>query len=418
MAAKQQIGPLLLGGLIIGPILGSGIIILPPLAYEIAGPWALAAWLLTIFISMLFAWVFCRLSLLYPGSGGISTAVEHAFGRYARVLTSTYLIGAVFFGPVAVMLTAGEWFPEIGLSPARVGMLLTLVNGVILLREVSFIGRISLLLSSLAACTLFFGSVETLWAHGLPQAPTAGIAGKTFIYTLLLLFWSVVGWEVIGNYSGEVQKPDRNLPRATFGSAVVIAMVTLTVAMAVQSVFAGAAAPEKMTVAAVVAGLFGQASLPFMALLTVSLCVSTYLLFVGGVARLIASLAEERLLPFMLAGKTSGGSPYAAILLLAVLHLLLLGLVEGGLLTVAQLVVVADGFFLANALICVLAALKLLTGKVVKIVSLLLAAMLLLILLRSSGPVLAIIGALAVMLYVRTGRVGGLNRLSDTTLGS
>ncbi|HHD57345.1 MAG TPA: amino acid permease, partial [Desulfobulbaceae bacterium] len=106
---NKKLGPFLLSGLMIGPILGSGIIILPPLVYQVAGNQALAAWMLIVGLSFFFAVIFGRLSILFPGDAGVARAIEEAFGSRVKKLTSLYLIGAVLFGPVAVLLTAAKY---------------------------------------------------------------------------------------------------------------------------------------------------------------------------------------------------------------------------------------------------------------------------------------------------------------------
>lgn len=258
---KHEIGPVLLSGLIIGPILGSGIIILPPLAYDFAGDWALPAWIVTVMISMLFAWVFGRLSILFPGDAGVAAAIETAFGGRMKNLTSFYLIGAVLFGPVAVILTAVEYLP-LGADIPTIFIALPLLcaTALLLLREISAIGRISLVMSSLAACTLFAGGIETLLSHEKTALPLTDFSPDTFGYTLLLLFWSVVGWEVIGNYSGDIRDPEKTLPQAIIGSAGIIALVTLTVAAAIQLVDPTSAGHGKVSVTAIIRGGFGNAS--------------------------------------------------------------------------------------------------------------------------------------------------------------
>lgn len=77
---RDQMGPLLLSGLIIGPVLGSGIILLPPIIYRLTGDYAIAAWLLMMGFSYLFAHLFGKLSIVYPGESGLAVAVERAFG--------------------------------------------------------------------------------------------------------------------------------------------------------------------------------------------------------------------------------------------------------------------------------------------------------------------------------------------------
>jgi APA family basic amino acid/polyamine antiporter len=393
---KHTIGPILLSGLIIGPILGSGIIILPPLAYELAGDWALPAWLVMVAISFLCAWIFGKLSLLFPGDAGITAAIEAAFGSGVKKLTSLYLIGAVFFGPVAVVLTATQYLPlAAGVSSTWIALPLLCTTAFLLLKEITAIGRISLCMSSLAACVLLIGSIETLLVHKNIPLPRTEFSPDMFGYTLLLLFWSVVGWEVIGNYSGDIRNPQKNLSKAIIGSFAIIALVSLTVAAALQAVAPDLPEQEKATVTALIVGVFGRISPYVMAALTLSLCISTYLLFVGGVARLVSSLAGEGYLPNFLVTRTKKGAPLAAVVLLTGIHIGVLVLVGLHLINLEQLVAVADGFFLCNALIGVMAAMKLLKGGVIKTAATFLALLLTTLLLRSSLPVLAAIAMAA-----------------------
>lgn len=392
-------------GLIIGPILGSGIIILPPLAQNLAGDWAVAAWLVTIIISMLFAWIFGRLSLLFPGDSGVTAAVDFVFGQRVKKLASLYLIGAVLFGPVAVMMTIVHYLPiDLGAHEAPAAAILTLFAASLWLRDIGAIGTIALLVSSVTSCTLFGGAVVTILAHNwtLPAAP---FRPESFFYTLLLLFWSVVGWEVIGNYSGELRNPARNLPRAVLASAVIIALVSLAVAVAMQISSQSSPPGVSLSITVIIASIFGKFSQGVMALLVFALCTCTFLLFVGGTARLTASLAEHHVLPFFLAYRAGNGAPLAAIALLTAAHLLLLTAVGFGFITVEGLVAIANAFFLCNALIGILAAFRLFNETLLRAAATFLAAVLLLILLRSSLQVLSVAGTMAlIVVFGKTGR--------------
>ena len=110
---NKKIGTTLLTGLITGSMLGSGIIILPPLAYKTLGNYAIFTWIIIVILGALFAKVFTNLSIQFPGDGGVSNAVESAFGSEFKKLTSYFLIFAVFTGPTAVMITAGEHLSNI-----------------------------------------------------------------------------------------------------------------------------------------------------------------------------------------------------------------------------------------------------------------------------------------------------------------
>ena len=398
----KKLGPLLLSGLMIGPILGSGIIILPPLVYQVAGNWAFPAWLLIVGTSFFFATIFGRLSILFPGSGGVANAIAHAFGERVKLLTSYYLIGAVLFGPVAVMLTAarylemGSGYPlaVIGAAP------LAVCTGMLLL-QVTSIGRISLFISTLVAATLFAGATTVLLFHQKGSLALPPFSGSEFGYGLLLLFWTVVGWEVVGNYSGDVRDPEKTIPRAVTFSVCIMAIVSLSVAGAVQMISPELIAGNTITITDLIRPLFGRYSDAGMAILVTSLCITSYLLFTGGVARLIAFLAEQKELPGFLAQKSPGKAPASAILFLASCHFLVLGGVYLGLTDIEQLVALANGFFIANALIGILAAIKLLESGVLRIAATLLSLVFTGIFLQSAKPVIAIIFCMGIYFLYR-----------------
>ena len=389
---NAQLGPWLLAGLIVGPVLGSGIIILPPVVLGVAGAWALPAWLAMIAVGVVFALVFGELSVLFPGDGGVSVAVGHAFGPEGRRLASLYLVVAVLFGPVAVLLTGVRYLPLGGLPPVGVAYGLLMVCAGLLLRQVAALGRVALVLSSVSAGLLFAGGVATLgdaagalWrgagggalsasglsAFGMP-APDWGMLG----HALLLLFWIVVGWEVVGNYSAEVRDPRRTIRKAVVRAVAAVTAVDLAVAGGMQWVAvrdaaqvgdgaggipAALAAPPD-GVAALLSPLFGAWGGPVLGALALALCATTYLMFVGGVARLAASLAADGILPRVVGLRASSGAPAGGIGLLWGAHAVVLAAVGRGVIDVTGLVALADGFLLANALCGVLTAVRLLRG--------------------------------------------------------
>jgi len=115
-----------LSGLIIGPILGSGVILLPPLLYDMLGNASLIVWLGILCLGFIFALIFGKLAILFPGEAGVSLATKEAMGKKYQLLTSFYLICAVFFGPVAVLLIAGQfiqdYFPNTSLVLLALGI--------------------------------------------------------------------------------------------------------------------------------------------------------------------------------------------------------------------------------------------------------------------------------------------------------
>lgn len=390
---KKKIGPFLLSGLMIGPILGSGIIILPPLAYENAGPMAFYAWCLTVVLGIIFARVFARMTMLLPGDAGVAAAVEQAFGKRAKILTGYYLIGAVLFGPVAVMLTASSYltiFHNIVLTAAL------LVVGCIffLLKDTAFLSRLSLVFSSLAASTLLAGGVLTLLFKFNTEAFTVReFSFETLGSTMLLLFWTLVGWEVVGSYSGQVKDPEKTIPKAVNLSLVIIGAVSLSVAAATQ--LAGA----KINITAIISPVFGKYAPFFMGMLTLSLCITTYLMFVGGVARLMASFASTGDLPNIFGRRSSSGAPVISVLFLSGFYLAVLAATGAGFLDTAKIVIFADGFFLANVLTGLAAAFVLFKSLLTRTMTALLITIFSVILLHSSPVVLLVLASLPCWVY-------------------
>lgn len=396
----RKLGPILLTGFIIGPILGSGIIILPPLALELLGDWALPAWGAITLLGALFAAVFGSLSILFPGDSGVSQCVAQAFGARAKRLTAFFLMGAVCFGPVAVALTSASYSGLGGRVPNEcTAAVLILVVWALLLRRIASLGRVAFVLSSAAAILLLIGGIGCLILAPLPVLPGGPIAPARFGYGLLLLFWTVVGWEIIGNYSAEIGDPKRTIPRSVALSVTVIAGVTLVVAAAMQGV-----GGHSMT--AILVPVFGVFSVALLSVLAVALCLVTELAFTGAVSRLIAALAAEGALPAVLNRRNAGGAPIWAATILTAIHLFVLGLVASDALNVEKLVAMADGFFLANAITALLAGTRLLPSRAMRALAGFLALALAGVLSMSAWPVLAVLAGMTVWVLGRNSLVG------------
>ena len=84
----KKLNTFTLSGLIIGPILGSGLILLPPLLYNMIGNFSLIVWAIILILGFVFALIFGKLAILYPGDGGVSLATKEAMGKKYQLLTS------------------------------------------------------------------------------------------------------------------------------------------------------------------------------------------------------------------------------------------------------------------------------------------------------------------------------------------
>lgn len=142
--------------------------------------------------------------------------------------------------------------------------------------------------------------------------------------------------------------------------------------------------------------LFGANSAFVMGILGLVLCISTMLLFVGGVARSIAGLSSVQKYPVhLLSKRLQNGAPFGAVLFLCAANGIVLFLVHLKIFTTENLVTLAEGFFIANAVIALLAAYKLANRKSIRYAALFFAIVFGCGLLTSHWIVLEIIAGLA-----------------------
>ncbi|PMU58232.1 amino acid permease, partial [Pseudomonas sp. GP01-A3] len=111
------------------------------------------------------------------------------------------------------------------------------------------------------------------------------ITVSDFGQSLLLLFWALIGWEVIGSYSLEVKTPERTIPKAVALSFSIIAVVSLTVALAFQWIHSDSQSTANQSLAPLLESLFGNWATPIISTITIALCISTVLLVIGAVSR-------------------------------------------------------------------------------------------------------------------------------------
>lgn len=371
---NKQMGPLQLGGLLAGALLGSGIILLPPIAEARLGDWAVAAWAIILMLGAIFASLFARLAVAYPGSEGVPIAIREAFGQKAGQLATNYIICAVCVGPVAVLMTAAEAITSTFSLPATqtpafaAGLLLLCCA--LLMRRVTFVSNISLMASVIIGIILISGSITSISMAPVSPSPYTAPDIPALGSTLLLIFWAIIGWEIIGNYSMEVRTPKRTIPLATIIAVCVISVIYLLAGWAVHSVSNGHAEP--VTVARIVAPLLGDYANFTVMIVTCALCICTYLMIVGGISRLLASLAGQKKLPQILERTNCSGTPHIAIALFFCLHLLNLLLLQAGILSLEDIVSFANVFFISNSLIAVGAALKIFKSAAMRLACLIL----------------------------------------------
>lgn len=393
----RKIGPVLLSGLMIGPILGSGVVLLPPLAYKTIGGSAIWAWVLIMALGALFAMIFAKLTMLHPGDGGMMNSIEVSLGKKAKLYASLLMISAVSFGPTAVMLTAADYLVKIdvisNVSKPIIAIVLVALSFMILIKDAKFVSKVSLIISSLTAVIILVCSIIVLSQNGINISPLGSIDIRPFGETTLLLFWAIIGWEVIGNYSNQVHNLNRTVPIATGISVVIITAIYIVMSLAIQSF----PPSEGLSLIEVIEPVFGVSSKWILAILVGGLCFSTYLLIVGGLSRLVHSLAVEKYLPKVFERTNDFDVPLSGVLYFVIVHILILIMTQLNILDLERILNIANSFFLLNAIIGLLAGVLIIKSLFIKISSVILIISLGIIMMFSSVDILV---ALALVFIV------------------
>jgi APA family basic amino acid/polyamine antiporter len=398
---NKKIGPLLLSGLMIGPILGSGIILLPPLAYSKLGTASIWSWIIIMVLGALFAMIFSKLSVIHPGDGGMTIAIEQALGKKLRLYSSLLMISAVSFGPTAVLLTAADYLNKLQMlsmvSKSIIALILVIISLIILLNDVQFISTLSFVLSSIIAITLIISSIIVLSRHTIEIDPIQTVEILPLGKVVLLLFWAIIGWEIIGNYSNQVRDIKKTIPQATIISIIVITLTYILISLAIQAF----PYSEALSMVQILQSVFGRHAKIILSLFVTGLCLCTYLLIVGALGQLIYSLSSENYLPKVFQRKNKNNIPYIGIMYFITMHIIVLTFTHFEILNIEGILSIANGFFLANAVIGLIASLKIIDGLLYRIGGIILSISLLVILSFSSIEIFIALGVVFLLtLYI------------------
>jgi APA family basic amino acid/polyamine antiporter len=224
-----------------------------------------------------------------------------------------------------------------------------------------------LILSSLTAVLLLTGSFYSLMAQTEILYPAGSPEPGRLGYTMLLLFWAIIGWEVIGNYVEEVERPEKTIMRSMKISVGAIILIYMISAFALQNRMQYLSSQDgDVNMSLVLVPLFGEFAYILMGVIAAGLCFCTLLMILGAVTRQIAVRAENGKLPAFLRMKPHEKAPKRALLLLSGWHACLLLLIHFQLLSVEGIVGIANTFFIGNALLGLAASMKFLNGFLVK----------------------------------------------------
>ena len=339
----------------IGGMVGGGIFAVLGEAVTLAHGATVIAFLIAGAIALLTSHSYAHLSVRYPGHGGTVAFIDTAFGidlatgSINLMLWLSYLVTialyAVAFGSYALTFFHGpnpSWLRHVLISTGIVlPLVINLFNVEIVSRSETLIVVLKLLL------------LAAVITAGLPHVQASHFAASTWGGGLtvaaagMVIFVAYEGFELIANAAGDVRTPTVTLPRAFYGSVLlVIILYCLVAAVTVGTL------PESQIIIAKDYALAAAAK-PAMGelgftLVSISALLATFSAInatIYGNARLGYKLANDRELPQILERKV-WNEPVQGVLIVGMLSLLIANLID----LTAIAILASAGFLLIFAI--------------------------------------------------------------------
>ena len=329
----------LLDGLamVVGIMIGSGIFRTPGLiARQLGRPWlTFVAWLLGGILAFLGALCFAELATRHPRAGGKYVYAREAFGRRAGFVVGWVEGLAMYPAAIAALgVVTGEflgrlagWPPSVSkwVGVTAVALFVTInVIGVTSGRWVQNIATGAKLLALSAVVVIAFAAGDGAGWHGmLLGAPTGVALFGALAVAFQSVIWSYYGYGDVAKIAEEVVDPGRTLPRI-FLTGIAI---TMGLYLLLNAAFLHVLPFNQIAGSVLVAGDVAAAIVPRADLVITVLALLVVLASLNGnifvTPRVIFGLSREGLGPAALAGVNAGGTPWAAMLLVGAVAMLL-----------------------------------------------------------------------------------------------
>jgi amino acid transporter len=227
----------------IGSMIGAGIFALLGEAGAVAGAAVWISFLVGGVVAMLLGYVCAKLGVTYPSSGGLITYLVKGFGvgrlvgvaswlGYIAAIVIVTAMVAVSFGGYATALFVGE-----NASNAWNHLFITLVLLVML--ALNLVGTKVVASAQSAIVVAVLGVFAIFICVTLPNMDTSLLAfsgypsGSKIVASVALTFFAYLGFNVITFTGGDLQDPQRNIPRATYLAIGITALTYVLIAIGV-----------------------------------------------------------------------------------------------------------------------------------------------------------------------------------------
>ena len=241
-ALPRRIGLWSAVAIVVGSTIGSGIFRTPAsVASRIPGPLPLiAVWVVAGIFALCGALTLAEVSSILPRTGGFYAFLRDGWHRLLGFLFGwSQLVMVRAFALGAVAITFSEYFLRVlGYDPtvapydrvahyiAAVAIVITATFNIVGVRWGALVTNLTTLgkfagLSFVIVVALLIGLPQT-GGNFTPAVPPGSFALGAFGLALVSCLWAYDGWGDLSYVAGEVQEPQRNLPRALVGGTLAV----------------------------------------------------------------------------------------------------------------------------------------------------------------------------------------------------
>lgn len=317
----------------INGIIGTGIFLLPNKAYALIGSASMGVLFFDALLAVCIALCFAEVAGFFTRNGGPYLYAKHSLGSFVGfevgvlkwlVVMIAWAVMAVGFATAlgaAFPIFKGELMKDIIATVLIAGLTAINIAGVNATKILSNLITISKLVPLFAFIVL--GIFFVNGSNFTPVFPNDTYQEGSFAAAALLLFFAYTGFEAIAVAAEDMENPKKNLPRAIIVTMIIVSVMYLLIL----GVAIGITGPDLANQAAPLQHAFGQILGPWG---TYFVLAGT-LLSMGGInmaeaflgPRVATSLAEDGMLPSVLAKRTAWGTPWVASVVTAVISILL-----------------------------------------------------------------------------------------------
>ena len=359
---KRSIG--LLGAIAIGigGMVGGGIFAVLGEAASIAHGATAVAFGIAGIVAFLTAYSYAKLSVHFQSRGGTITFIDNAFnhdlfaGSMNVMLWLSYLVTISLYS-VAFGSYAGTFFPENETKTLNHVLISTaiLIPGVINLVNASVVSKSETFLVVVKLLILVFVVVVGMPYVEFERLSTQHWEAPLAIVTAgMVIFVAYEGFELIANAAEDIRDPEKNLPRAFFGSVIIVIILYILIAIITIGTVDEATLMQAKDYALAVAvkPALGSAGFTLVAIAALLATFSAINATIYGNSRLAYSLGIEGELPLI--DKRDVDNPKYGVISTIVFSLLLANMID-----LTEIAIIGSASFLLIFSVTNLSALKL-----------------------------------------------------------